>query len=302
MTQSADVRGSLRSPCLYVAASILIGACSGTITSSPDSGGIPDSGSAPDSGSIPDSGSVQDGGSIVGSRCKSATCQGSDKFCSESTSGDVPQASSWGVFDNQWSCSGGNACLNETVYVCSESSWYVTSNLPAGNTAVLTYVSSQVNFNLVPLSSFNSVTSTFSEVSPNDATAPSGSSTFGDYEAAYDCFFGSGNANEIMVWVDNNGQTPGGGWNPQATNVTIGGKTFDVYFSGSTTYWVAKTNFTSGTVDLLSIFNYTTSTLKNFSATDSTGYLGQIQFGWELCSTNGVTETFYLDEFSVNGS
>jgi hypothetical protein len=105
-----------------------------------------------------------------------------------------------------------------------------------------------------------------------------------------------------MVWVDNNGQTPGGGWNAQKSNVTIGGTAFDVYFSGSTTYWVAKTNFSSGSVDLLSIFQYTTGTLHNFDATATSGYLNQIQFGWELCSTNGSAETFYLDEFTVDAN
>jgi hypothetical protein len=227
-----------------------------------------------------------------------ATWSGSDQFHSfpPTANSSVPQASGWGVFDNQWSCSGG-PCLNETVHVCNAGSWYVTANLPANNTAVLTYISTQVNFSLAPLSSFQGITSTFSEQSPHDMTAVS--STFGDYEAAYDVFFGPNNDNEIMVWVDNNGQTPGGGWNAQKTGVTIGGTTFDVYFSGSTTYWVAKQNFTSGSVDLLSIFNYTTGTLHNFDATKNTGALGQIQFGWELCSTNGKQETFYLDEFSV---
>src|SRR5262249_24985566 len=152
----------------------------------------------------------------------------------------------------------------------------------------------QVNYPAVALSKFQGITSTFSEQSPHDMMGAS--SSFGDYEAAYDVFFGPNNDNEIMVWVDNNGQTPGGGWNPQKTGVTIGGTTFDVYFSRSTTYWVAKQTYPSGTVDLLSVFNYTTGTLHNFDATKNTGYLNQIQFGWELCSTNGKQETFYLDE------
>ncbi len=261
----------------------------------------PSDGSASDSKTPTQDASGNDAGdsSIVGAQCTSPTWSGSDQFQSFSpTSGSTtPQASGWGVYDNQWSCNGGTACLDETVHVCDAGSWYVTSNLPANNTAVLTYISTQVNFSQVALSTFQSITSTFNEVSPHDATNVS--TTFGDYEAAYDCFFGSNNENEIMVWVDNNGQTPGGGWNAQKSNVVIGGTTFDVYFSGSTTYWVAQKNFTSGSVDLLSIFQYTTTTLHNFDATKSTGSLSQIQFGWELCSTNGVAETFDLDEFTV---
>jgi hypothetical protein len=162
-----------------------------------------------------------------------------------------------------------------------------------------------VNFPLVPLANFQSILSTFSEQSPHDANGPNNTSwSYGDYEAAYDVFFGPGNAHEIMVWVDNNMQTPGGGWvTPQASNVVINGITYDVYFpGGSTTYWVAKQNFTSGTVDLMSIFNYTTKTLGSFSATDQSGYLAQIQFGWELCNTNNLSETFYLDNFTLNAN
>jgi len=261
----------------------------------------PTDASASDSASSNDASTGSDA-SIVGARCTTPTWSGSDAFQSFSaTSGShTPQASRWGVYDNQWSCSGNSACLDETVHVCNAGSWYVTSNLAANNTAVLTYISTQVNFPQLALSTFTSITSTFSEVSPHDATSVS--STFGDYEAAYDVFFGPNNDNEIMVWVDNNGQTPGGGWNAQKTGVVIGGTTFDVYFNGSTTYWLAQKNFTSGTVDLLSIFQYTTGTLHNFDATKTTGALSQIQFGWELCSTNGVAETFYLDELTVDAN
>jgi hypothetical protein len=284
-------------------------ACSSTSPSNTNDGGgdasVSDA-SGSDSSSINDAAKGGDApsgdASIVGSRCTTPTWSGSDVFHSFSpTSGSsTPQASGWGVYDNQWSCTGGTACLTETVHVCDAGSWYVTSNLPANNTAVLTYTSTQVNFPQVALTSFNAITSTFSEQSPHDATTVS--STFGDYEAAYDVFFGTNNNNEIMVWVDNNGQTPGGGWNAQKSNVTIAGTAFDVYFSGSTTYWVAQKNFTQGTVDLLAIFQYTTGTLHNFDATKTTGYLSQIQFGWELCSTNGAAETFYLDAFTVNAN
>jgi hypothetical protein len=260
-------------------------------------------GMSPDAGMMPPSSSGSgDAGTVVGARCSSAPQHGADQFFSTSASGTASQASGWGVYDNQWSCSGGTACLDEAVYVCSSSSWYSTANLPAGNTGVLSYVSTQVNFNQVPLGNFHSLVSTFSEVSPHNATAPSGSDSFGDYEAAYDVFFGPNNDYEIMIWVDNNGQTPAGGWNPIATNVTISGRAYNVYVSGGTISWVAVDNFTSGTVDLLALFNYTTNTLHQFSATEPTGYLNQIQFGFELCSTNSQAETFYLDEFSVNAN
>lgn len=224
-----------------------------------------------------------DGGSdIIPSRCTKPTCSQSNNICT------VSEGTNWDVYDNQWNCGAGSGetCGPETVYVCSGSSWYVVSDQPAGNTAVLSYVSTQVNYNSVPLSSFNSITSTFSEVSPH----------VGDYEAAYDVFFNPGNQWEVMVWVDNYNQTPGGGWNPIATNVSVGGSVYNVYQSGSTIYYVAVTNFTSGTVDLLAIFHDATNQRHWLPASVA---LEQIQFGWEICSTNGQNATFYLDEFSL---
>lgn len=286
----------------YFAVMILVAACS---SKSSPGGAHLDGGSSSHSdgntGGTDGSGNHggSDAGAVTGVRCTSptATLHDMSQSFSPTATSSTPQASGWDVYDNQWSCSNG-ACLNETAYACNAGSWYATSNLTAGNTAVLTYVSTQVNFPLVQLSTFTSIASTFSEVSPHDATGVS--SSFGDYEAAYDVFFGSGNANEIMVWVDNNGQTPINGNSPQKTGVDIGGTTWNVYFGGTTTSWVAQTNFHSGSVDLLSIFNYTTATLHNFDATAAAGYLNQIQFGWELCSTNGSAETFYLDAFTVN--
>jgi len=251
-------------------------------TSEADAGGP---GGQPDGGSGSGPGTPDGGSGIIPSRCTDPVCSASNNLCS------VSDGSNWDVYDNQWNCgpSSGESCGPETVYVCSGSSWYVVSKQPTGNTAVLSYVSTQVNYDSVPLSSFTSITSTFSEVSPH----------VGDYEAAYDVFFNPGNQWEVMVWVDNYNQTPGGGWNPIATNVSVGGSSYNVYQSGSTIYYVAVSNFTSGTVDLLAIFQDATVQRHWLPASVT---LEQIQFGWEICSTDGNTATFYLDEFSLSAN
>ena len=223
--------------------------------------------------------------------CSNPTCTVSDSTCSEGANEDV--------YDNQWccssSCNGSNSCpASETLYACSLSSWYAVSNAPAGNTAVLSYISSQVNYPATPLvSSFNGITSTFAEVSPHSASS--------DFEAAYDLWFND-YANEIMIWVDNNNQTPGGAPSSKiASAVSVGGGTYDVYLSGSTMYFVAATNFSSGTVDILSVLSFAMSSQgHSWLPADST--VTQFNFGWEICSTNGQDATFSLDDFSLTTS
>ncbi len=138
--------------------------------------------------------------------------------------------------------------------------------------------------------SFSSITSTFSEVSPHSANS--------DFEAAYDLWFNN-YAYEVMIWVDNNNQTPGGAPSSQiASKASVGGGTYDVYLSGSTMYFVAATNFSSGTVDILSVLNFAASTQgQSWLPADAT--VTQFNFGWEICSTNGQNATFTLDGFSI---
>jgi len=247
-------------------------------------------GAASSGGSQGTTGGGADGG-IAASACENPSCTVSDATCAEGANQDV--------YDNQWccssSCNGANSCpASETLYACSWSSWYVVSNAPAGNTAVLTYVSSQLNYPSTPqFGSFNSITSTFAEVSPHGASS--------DFEAAYDLWFND-YANEVMIWVDNDNQTPGGAPSSLiASHVSVGGGTYDVYLSGSTMYFVAVTNFSSGTVDILSVLKFAASPQgQSWLPADST--ITQFNFGWEICSTNGQDATFYLDDFSITAS
>jgi hypothetical protein len=201
---------------------------------------------------------------------------------------------SYYLYDNQWNCGGttGNTCGPESAYGCTNPdgtvAFVVTSNQPAGNTAVLTYPAMQDNFNNPTLSSFHTITATFQETSPH----------VGDYEVAWDCWFNN-QANELMIWVDNYNQTPGG--TKVASNVSLGGRSYDVWHGGSQsqgyTVFYANSTFTSGTVDLLGIFNYAASHSYIPAATTTT--VGQLSFGIEVCSTNGQNATWTINNYSV---
>ncbi|HEY4106220.1 MAG TPA: hypothetical protein VGM44_20110 [Polyangiaceae bacterium] len=211
-----------------------------------------------------------------------ATCSGSNTGC---TVGD------YYLYDNQWNCAGNN-CGPESAYGCLNSdgsvSWVATSKQPTGNTAVLTYPAIQSNFDAKPkLSSFNSISATFSETSPH----------VGDYEVAWDCWFND-NANELMIWVDTYKQVPGG--KKVGTAVMLGGHSYDVWYSAGTgtggyLAFYANQTISSGTIDLLEIFEYAVT--NGWLPASST--VNQLSFGIEVCSTNDQDATWTIDNYSL---
>ena len=191
------------------------------------------------------------------------------------------------VANDMWNAS--KYSVTQTLHACSYSNWYVTAtmNNDSGNGAVKTYPNSQRDFNNA-ISSLNSVTSTFAETSPGT----------GIWEDTYDIWINglaTSGSTEIMIWTQNHGQTPSG--SVQGT-VTLDGRSYTVWKSGSYIAFVANTNFTAGTMNLLDFFQWVIG--KDWMPADST--LSQVCYGAELVSTNGVPATFTFSNFSVSAS
>jgi hypothetical protein len=200
------------------------------------------------------------------------------------------------VINNIWNDISGAA---QTLTASNPGDWSVRADMPAGNTAVVSYPDTQQIYTTTadtpdPMSAFSSITSTYTEAGP-------GSGNGNDYEAAYDIWAGTGSDNyaqEIMVWVDNHGQRPAGN---QVATATIDGASYQVWSTGSAgstgdpVSLVLNSNETSGTVNVLADLNWL----------ESNGYmpagsgLNQIDFGYEICSTGGVPETFTLSGYSL---
>jgi hypothetical protein len=195
------------------------------------------------------------------------------------------------VANDAWNAS--SYTVSQTVYGCSYSNWYVVATMDnsKGDGAVKTYPNSHRDFDSNPqISSFKSITSTFAETSPST----------GIYEDAYDIWLngiGGSQRTEVMIWTDNHGQSPGG--DAQGT-VAIDGKSYTAWRATTGTYiaFVANDNFTSGTMNLLAFFEWLTS--KGWLSSSAT--LGQVDYGAELVSTNGVPATFTFSNFSVSAS
>jgi hypothetical protein len=213
------------------------------------------------------------------------------------SSGDAQTGVSIGNFyvtNDTWNI---GASGSQTMYICDYNNWFAMATEP-GTTSVKSYPNVHQDFinwgsGAMPrISNYHSITSSFAETSPHS----------GIYEWAYDIWLNGvadNNSTEIMIWNDNFHQFPAGS---HRGTFASGGRTYDVYSDGTSCAggcyiaFVAQSNFTSGSVDILAFFNYVIGTQHWL---DNTATLGQIDYGVEICSTNSVSTKFELNNFSL---
>jgi Glycosyl hydrolase family 12 len=202
-------------------------------------------------------------------------------WCSSDALGMFNTSDGFDLYNNEWNSSANPGPQK----ICGNSGhdWQVTSTQRAKNTEVLTYPSVQKNYPNRALSSFTSMTSSYAE----NMNATAGT----DAEAAYDIWINDLNK-EVMFWVDNHGQAPAGS---KVATVTLGGLTWDYYQESGYYAFVLNHNATSGTVDLLAGIKY----LISRGVLSSSDKLWQVNFGWEICSTAGVPQTFTMSNFTL---
>jgi hypothetical protein len=173
--------------------------------------------------------------------------------------------------------------------------WNVVANMPATNKAVVSYPDVQQIYTTTsnepnPLSGFSSITGSYAETGP----------AVGDYEAAYDIWLNSG-SQEIMIWVDNHGQTPAGSVVASTSIDGVGYQVWSTSKAGSATTpisLVMNSPQSSGSVNLLEVFNWLQS---NGYVAPGSG-INQIDFGWEICSTGGTPETFRMSAYTLTAT
>ncbi len=198
------------------------------------------------------------------------------------------------VHNNMWNA--GGYSVSQTMKVCAYNSWTITATADnnSGDGAVKTYPNTHKDYHdwgtgVEPtISSFTQMTSSFAFISPH----------VGIYDVAYDIWLNgvaSGGSTEVMIWTENYHQVPGGSI---VASASFGGKTFNVWRSGSYIAFVPTVTMLSGTLDLLAIFNWVIS--QGWIPANST--VGQVCFGVEIVSTGGVPADFYLTDFSITDS
>jgi hypothetical protein len=193
------------------------------------------------------------------------------------------------VGNDVWAPVGG---WQQTLYANSPGDFRVTANMPAGNTAVISYPSNAANYGEKKLTSFSSIYSSFSET----MNATSATSAW----AAYDIWLNNW-TNEIMIQHD----VAGGGPCPTRATATFGGqhgvpvRTWNLCVYGTELIWkLTGGSVQSGSVDVLAMLNW----LADHGYYSKSSTLTDVSYGWELCSTGGRSETFTLSGYSVTAN
>jgi hypothetical protein len=186
------------------------------------------------------------------------------------------------VYNNEWNTAQAGPQL---VWADSYHHWGVQSVQP-DSTSVKTYPSVQQNYSNPALRTVKSLTSSFAQAMP-----PSGLNY--DAEAAYDLWLDNYKI-EVMVWVANHGQTPLGG---VIDHAAISGRQYAVYQGGPDMFSFVATGqpATTGRVNLLSALHW----LIRHHYLSGSDSLTQVNFGWEIASTNGVPLDFALNGYSL---
>jgi hypothetical protein len=204
------------------------------------------------------------------------------------TNGQTCSFGRWIVYNNTWGPTPGRY----VVRASGPGNWSVTANQNGGGgcggCAVEAYESAQWDYRDVRYSAIRSLTSSFSETMPDGSLTTNGV----DAEAAFDMFLKGSDTDEVMVWVDNQGQAPAG---RRYGVAKIDRRNFEVYVSGGTKSFVLKRNETSGTINYLAILSW----LHSHRMLASSDTLSQFNFGWEICDTGGVARTFTVHRLTL---
>ena len=189
------------------------------------------------------------------------------------------------IYNNEWNSSQAGP---QTIWGFSYHHWGVEST-QADTTSVKTYPSVQENYKSPLVTSLRRLYSSWQEQMPSVRDF--------DAEAAYDLWLNGGSGPysiEVMMWVDNHGQRPSG---RVVRHVNFYGKTYSLWQSGSHmfTFKLADKQEPKGAIHLLRMLRW----LIRNGYLSSSVTLTQVNFGWEICSTDGKPMDFALTGYRL---
>lgn len=209
------------------------------------------------------------------------------KWHSSSTEGTWDHAG-FKFQNDMWSCPQA-ACGNQTIWANGVNDWGVTSNMAAGNTAVLTYpdigklFGTAAGGTAAPVSSFRLIRNGFKESMPHAKGMHA--------EAADDVWLNNWNI-EVMIWVDNAGRSLAGG--KRLGSAVFFGQHFNVWKYGSSEFiFDLNHNESSGQTHILASIRW----LMKHGYVPASATLTEAEFGWEIASTGGHAADFNMSHY-----
>jgi hypothetical protein len=181
------------------------------------------------------------------------------------------------LYNNEWNQPTGP----QTIWADSYRYWGAESTQAAGNTAVETYPCVQKDFGNPRVLSFHIIRTGFAESMPHAAGL--------DAEAANDVWLNNYKI-EVMIWVDNHGQTPSG---TVIGHTILFGQHFTVWHGGTDFTFALNHNETTGVTHILAAIGW----LIKHHQVPASVTLTQVNFGWEIASTNGKPMDFKITNF-----
>ena len=180
---------------------------------------------------------------------------------------------------------------SQTLHATSPGSWYVTANMPDGNTAVVSFPdASKEYYYKNTLTGWSAIYSSFAE-NMNPARGTSA-------EAAYDIWLNNWN-NEVMIQHDivNRGSCPALAAARFGGSGGVPVQDWNLCKYGSELIWqLAGQNEQSGSVDILAMLTW----LERHGYLPQESELVNVSYGFEICSTGGRPETFTVSRFSIS--
>lgn len=216
-------------------------------------------------------------GVVISAGVVSAAAFPSPKWQSSAAKG-VWRDSGFYINNNMWNESAGP----QRIWANSYASWGVQSTQWMGDLRVKTFPCVEKDFNNVPVSAFRALRNGFTQFMPT-ITGRRGA------EAADDVWL-DGRRIEVMIWVDNHGQTPAG---RVIGHATIGGQHFAVWHVRSYYAFTLDHNENTGQTDILASLRWLIG--QHYFPASTT--VSQVGFGWEIAYTGGVTRNFVVTNY-----
>jgi hypothetical protein len=180
--------------------------------------------------------------------------------------------------NNAWNGSAGP----QIIWADSFHHWGAESTQVNQDRAVKSYPCVQKNFGELPVRSYRLIRTGFAESMPRNKSGLGA-------EAADDVWL-SNHTIEVMIWVDNHGQYPMG---TVVGHAKIFGQRFAVWHGSTTFTFALNHNETRGVTHILASIIW----LIRHHLVLPNVTLGQVNFGWEIASTDGKPKDFVVRKY-----